>query len=326
MGLRRGPNAKCLLPWTTTLAPETCERRFGPIDTIMAIKIEYGIKKNWMGDPCFPTEFAWNDDPTREPEHESASASINNHGDVLQKVESRQFTYKELEKLTNHFEQFIGQGGFGSVYYGCLEDGTEIAVKMRSDSSSHGLDEFFAEVLNSAESSKFDKGNNVVGEGLNWRTRVRVVVEAAQERVCDLFSRVKCRDWEPKLTESSDVYSFGVVLLEIAIGESPILPELSHIVHRVKNKIATGNISLVADTRLRGSYEVSSMWKVVDTALLCTTDIGTQRPTMAAVVALLKESLALEETRADSTFSGATGTASASTTSSMNFGPLARRS
>lgn len=84
------------------------------------------------------------DDPTREPEHESASASINNHGDVLQKVESRQFTYKELEKLTNHFEQFIGQGGFGSVYYGCLEDGTEIAVKMRSDSSSHGLDEFFA--------------------------------------------------------------------------------------------------------------------------------------------------------------------------------------
>ncbi|EEE69532.1 hypothetical protein OsJ_29005 [Oryza sativa Japonica Group] len=174
--------------------------------------------------------------------------------------------------------------------------------------------------------------NNVVGEGLNWRTRVRVVVEAAQERVCDLFSRVKCRDWEPKyfytgrLTESSDVYSFGVVLLEIAIGESPILPELSHIVHRVKNKIATGNISLVADTRLRGSYEVSSMWKVVDTALLCTTDIGTQRPTMAAVVALLKESLALEETRADSTFSGATGTASASTTSSMNFGPLARRS
>lgn len=91
----------------------------------------------------------------------------------------------------------------------------------------------------------------------------------------------------------------------------------------MKNKIATGNISLVADIRLRGSYEVSSMWKVVDTALLCTTDIGTQRPTMAAVVALLKESLALEETRADSAFSGTTGT-SHSTASSANFGPLAR--
>uniref|UniRef100_A0A0E0ER66 Malectin-like domain-containing protein n=1 Tax=Oryza meridionalis TaxID=40149 RepID=A0A0E0ER66_9ORYZ len=32
-----------------------------PVDfeTIMAIKLEYGIKKNWMGDPCFPEKFAW---------------------------------------------------------------------------------------------------------------------------------------------------------------------------------------------------------------------------------------------------------------------------
>ncbi|KAF0915183.1 hypothetical protein E2562_034144 [Oryza meyeriana var. granulata] len=28
-------------------------------ETIMAIKLEYGIKKNWMGDPCFPVKFAW---------------------------------------------------------------------------------------------------------------------------------------------------------------------------------------------------------------------------------------------------------------------------
>lgn len=24
------------------------------VDIIMSIKLEYGIKKNWMGDPCFP--------------------------------------------------------------------------------------------------------------------------------------------------------------------------------------------------------------------------------------------------------------------------------
>jgi hypothetical protein len=29
------------------------------VDAIMAIKLEYGIKKNWMGDPCFPTELGW---------------------------------------------------------------------------------------------------------------------------------------------------------------------------------------------------------------------------------------------------------------------------
>ncbi|TVU09252.1 hypothetical protein EJB05_42707, partial [Eragrostis curvula] len=25
----------------------------------MAIKFEYGVKKNWMGDPCFPSIYAW---------------------------------------------------------------------------------------------------------------------------------------------------------------------------------------------------------------------------------------------------------------------------
>jgi hypothetical protein len=33
------------------------------------------------------------------------------------------------------------------VYYGRLEDDSEVAVKMRSESSSHGLDEFLAEVF-----------------------------------------------------------------------------------------------------------------------------------------------------------------------------------
>jgi hypothetical protein len=29
------------------------------VDAIMAIKNEYGVKKNWMGDPCFPTDYTW---------------------------------------------------------------------------------------------------------------------------------------------------------------------------------------------------------------------------------------------------------------------------
>ncbi|KAL5201287.1 hypothetical protein ABZP36_035641 [Zizania latifolia] len=32
---------------------------FKDFDAIMAIKFEYGVKKNWMGDPCFPKEYAW---------------------------------------------------------------------------------------------------------------------------------------------------------------------------------------------------------------------------------------------------------------------------
>uniref|UniRef100_A0A0E0QQ66 Protein kinase domain-containing protein n=1 Tax=Oryza rufipogon TaxID=4529 RepID=A0A0E0QQ66_ORYRU len=467
--------------------PRTLPRDF---DAIMAIKFEYGIKKNWMGDPCFPVELGWDGvrcsnasgnttkiialdlsnsnlhgpisnnftlfmaldldynidqcsplppptkkgnkaviiaisvvvpviaigalvlvyliwrwktksnvssaNPPREPELEIAPATRKYDGDALQKVENRRFTYKELEKLTNKFEKFIGQGGFGLVYYGRLEDGTEVAVKMRSESSSHGLDEFFAEVQSltkvhhrnlvslvgycrekdnlalvyeyMARGSLYDhlRGNNDVRETLNWRTRLRVVVEAAQgldylHKGCSLpiiHRDVKtqnillgqnlqakiadfglCKTYlsdtqthisvtpagsagymDPeyyhtgRLTESSDVYSFGVVLLEIVTGESPILPGQGHIIQLVKKKIAAGNISLVADARLGGAYDVSSMWKVVDTALSCTADIGVERPTMATVVVQLKESLALEEARSDSGFRGSISTIRASVT------------
>lgn len=87
----------------------------------------------------------------------------------------------------------------------------------------------------------------------------------------------------------------------------------------MKKNIATGNISLVADVRLGGAYDVSSMWKVVDTALSCTADIGAQRLTMAAVVVQLKESLELEEAHVDSGLRG-----SASTVSDTTFSPSAR--
>ncbi|KAF8727330.1 hypothetical protein HU200_018932 [Digitaria exilis] len=60
-------------------------------------------------------------------------------------LENRRFTYKELEMITNNFERVLGRGGFGKVYDGFLEDGTQVAVKLRSDSSNQGVKEFLAE-------------------------------------------------------------------------------------------------------------------------------------------------------------------------------------
>lgn len=124
------------------------------------------------------------------------------------------------------------------------------------------------------------------------------------------------------LAESSDVYSFGVVLLEVATGEPPILPGQGHIVQRVKQKIATGNVTTVADARLGGEYDVNSMWKLVDTAMVCTADAADRRPTMATVVVQLKESLALEGAREESSVRGSI---TSTTTVPMSvFGPSAR--
>ncbi|XP_078156204.1 serine/threonine-protein kinase CDG1-like [Carex rostrata] len=63
-------------------------------------------------------------------------------------IDNHQFTYGELKKITNSFQNNVGTGGFGSVYVGILENGTQVAVKMRSQSSSQGVKEFLAEALN----------------------------------------------------------------------------------------------------------------------------------------------------------------------------------
>lgn len=65
----------------------------------------------------------------------------------MMNFESRQFTYNDLMQITNSFQNNIGTGGFGSVYAGALENGTQVAVKMRSHSSSQGVKEFLAEVI-----------------------------------------------------------------------------------------------------------------------------------------------------------------------------------
>ncbi|XP_035539223.1 putative leucine-rich repeat receptor-like serine/threonine-protein kinase At2g19230 [Juglans regia] len=62
------------------------------------------------------------------------------------KLDNRHFTYNEVLNITNNFQTIIGKGGFGTVYHGLLSDGTQVAVKMLSPSSTQGSDEFLTEV------------------------------------------------------------------------------------------------------------------------------------------------------------------------------------
>ncbi|KAF6991219.1 hypothetical protein CFC21_008328 [Triticum aestivum] len=318
-----------------------------------------------------------------KPQNEAGGVhSQSRNGDThsLLQLDNRRFTYKDLQVMTNNFKTVLGRGGFGSVYDGFLADGTQVAVKLRSESSSQGVREFLTEAHtltkihhknlvsmvgyckdgehmalvyeHMSEGNLEDKlrGKDSDSRSLTWRQRLRIAMESAQgleylhvacspafvhrdvktsnillnvnleAKVAD-FGLLKAFNQDGdthvstarlvgthgylapeyaaalQLTEKSDVYSFGIMLLEVITGRSPILqcPEPTNIIQWVRQHLARGNIEDVADIRIRGDYDINSVWKVADVALKCTAQAPTQRPTMTEVVAQLQECLKLEE-------------------------------
>ncbi|KAL1826249.1 hypothetical protein ACET3Z_004661 [Daucus carota] len=76
------------------------------------------------------------------------------HGDAADQSQREDFElplfeFARIAKATNNFSNNnkLGEGGFGPVYMGILEEGQEIAVKRLSKTSKQGLDEFKNEVL-----------------------------------------------------------------------------------------------------------------------------------------------------------------------------------
>lgn len=60
----------------------------------------------------------------------------------------REFTFKEMSKATSNFSPSaqVGQGGYGKVYRGVLEDNTLVAVKRAEEGSLQGTREFLTEI------------------------------------------------------------------------------------------------------------------------------------------------------------------------------------
>ncbi|KAJ9170493.1 hypothetical protein P3X46_018598 [Hevea brasiliensis] len=113
-----------------------------------------------------------------------------------------------------------------------------------------------------------------------------------------------------KVTEKSDVYSFGVVLMELITGKSPndsCFGENKNMVKWVteatlsslpeeasENKASstgyTGGLREIIDSRLdRSTCDFEEIEKVLNVALLCTSTLPMNRPSMRRVVELLKD-------------------------------------
>lgn len=64
----------------------------------------------------------------------------------MKSVSIQTFTLEYIESATQNYKTLIGEGGFGSVYRGTLDDGQDVAVKVRSATSTQGTREFDNEV------------------------------------------------------------------------------------------------------------------------------------------------------------------------------------
>ncbi|KAJ0868966.1 putative glycerophosphodiester phosphodiesterase, protein kinase RLK-Pelle-LRK10L-2 family [Helianthus annuus] len=73
---------------------------------------------------------------------------IRNYGTLAPK----RYKYSEMKKMTNSFQEKLGQGGCGSVYKGQLSDGHLVAVKILSETMGDGED-FINEVASISRTS-----------------------------------------------------------------------------------------------------------------------------------------------------------------------------
>uniref|UniRef100_A0A0D9WIV1 Protein kinase domain-containing protein n=1 Tax=Leersia perrieri TaxID=77586 RepID=A0A0D9WIV1_9ORYZ len=201
-----------------------------------------------------------------KPQNETVSNMPSNGGyghSSSPRLENRRFTYDELKKITNNFHRVLGRGGFGYVYDGFLEDGTQVAVKLRSESSNQGAKEFLAEdgeymalvyeYMSEGTMQEHIAGLEYLHKGCNPPLIHRDVKAAnillnsrLEAKIAD-FGLSKAFNHnndthistntlvgtpgyvDPEYqatmqpTTKSDVYSFGVVLLELVTGKTPIL-------------------------------------------------------------------------------------------------------
>ncbi|KAK4366139.1 hypothetical protein RND71_014019 [Anisodus tanguticus] len=235
------------------------------------------------------------------------------------------FTLAELEKATDKFslERVLGEGGFGRVYHGILEDRTEVAVKVLTrDNNQDGDREFIAEV---EMLSRLHHRNLVKLIGICSEERTRSLVyeivrngsvESHLHGILFIFptfvsptssAEIPFRLKVPlshlyvapeyamtgHLLVKSDVYSYGVVLLELLSGRKPVdmsqPPGQENLVTWARPLLTTREgLEQLVDPSLAGSYDFDDMAKVAAIASMCVHPEVTQRPFMGEVVQALK--------------------------------------
>ncbi|CAA3015349.1 nodulation receptor kinase-like [Olea europaea var. sylvestris] len=143
-------------------------------------------------------------DVKRHPMSKNAVYAVPSMDDIVTKsISIQSFTLEYIEIATEKYKTLIGEGGFGSVYRGTLPDGQEVAVKVRSATSTQGTREFDNE-LNLLSAIRHE--NLVPLLGFCCENDQQILVYpfmsngSLQDRLYGAASKRKILDWPTRLS------------------------------------------------------------------------------------------------------------------------------
>ncbi|KAL2941291.1 LEAF RUST 10 DISEASE-RESISTANCE LOCUS RECEPTOR-LIKE PROTEIN KINASE-like 2.8 [Bienertia sinuspersici] len=223
----------------------------------------------------------------------------------------KRYTYTDIRKMTNSFKDKLGEGGFGVVYKGKLQDGRLVAVKNLKISKGDNGKDFINEVLSI---SRTNHVNIVTLLGFCFQGNKRALVfeflsngslekfirgeESSSSLECETMFNIavgiaKGLDYLHRGC-NTHVYSYGMMLVDMVLGrkdvvfnaqcsETNFFPEWVY--NRLEEEVATHGIKCDFKQGLERKMILVSLW--------CIQTYSSNRPPMNKVVEMLEGSLEL---------------------------------